>query len=210
MLKAVPDELIRTYERAMDRIDSQAQKKPKAARAILAFITYAPRPSRVHELQHALAVEVGSSQLNVDNIVPQNLITSLCAGLLTINPDSYIISLVHYTTNSFLRDEELPQKDTVPTIALTCTTYLSFDSLCITSSVSSAKYQALKQQYHLLNFAILMWGHYARMACDKTVYTLATKFLKDRSQFYNSLPVLETCTMDLCAFRRTTWASSWS
>lgn len=73
-LNALPDELRVTCQRAMDGIDSQAQKTPMTAtleRAILSFITYALRPIKVAELEHALAVEIGTSMFNFEKVVPR-------------------------------------------------------------------------------------------------------------------------------------------
>ena len=50
------------------------------------------------ELYHALAIEPGDKALNTDNVDEVEDIISVCAGLVTVDEESNIIRLVHYTT----------------------------------------------------------------------------------------------------------------
>jgi hypothetical protein len=53
------------------------------------------------ELQHALAVEVGDSRLGEDNLERIERMVSVCAGLVTVDEESSIIRLVHYTMQEY-------------------------------------------------------------------------------------------------------------
>jgi hypothetical protein len=55
----------------------------------------------ISELQHALAVEVGEAELDEENLPEIEDIVSVCAGLVTIDEESGIIRLVHYTTQEY-------------------------------------------------------------------------------------------------------------
>ena len=50
------------------------------------------------EIPDALAVEVGESELDQDNLSELEDMVSICAGLVIIDEESNIIRLVHYTT----------------------------------------------------------------------------------------------------------------
>jgi hypothetical protein len=50
------------------------------------------------ELRRALAVEVGDLELGEDNLQEIEEMVSVCADLITVDEESDIIRLVHYTT----------------------------------------------------------------------------------------------------------------
>lgn len=61
----------------------------------------AKSPLTTPELQHALAVEAGDVELGEDNIQEIEEVVSVCAGLVTVDEQSDIIRLVHYTTQEY-------------------------------------------------------------------------------------------------------------
>ncbi len=68
------------YDDAMDRIEGQLKDQEELAKQVLSWITYAKRPLSTTELQHALGVEVGETELDPDNIPLVEDIVSVCAG----------------------------------------------------------------------------------------------------------------------------------
>ena len=73
-------------------------------------------------------MEVGKSKLNKDNLPEIEDLVSVCAGLVTVNKESDIIRLVHYTTQEYFeRTQEQWFPDTQTTITTICVTYLSFN-----------------------------------------------------------------------------------
>jgi ankyrin repeat protein len=111
----------------MERINGQVKDQEDLARQVLLWITCAHRPLATTELQHALGVEVGEPRLDKDNLPEIEDMVSVCAGLVTVDEESGIIRLVHYTTQEYF---ERTQKQWFPNaednIAAICVTYLSF------------------------------------------------------------------------------------
>lgn len=121
--------LDKSYHNAMERIQGQKAGFQKVAKQVLSWIVCAKRPLTTLELQHALAVEVGDSELGEDNLQEIEEIVSVCAGLVTVDEESDIVRLVHYTTQEYFERTQFlwfPEAQTV--IATTCVTYLSFDA----------------------------------------------------------------------------------
>jgi len=117
------------YEEAMKRIESRRPGCQELAKRVLSWITCAKRLLTTIELQHALAVKVGELALDQENLPEIEDMVSVCAGLVTVDEESDIIRLVHYTTQKDFertRNRWFPyaQRD----IAETCITYLSFDA----------------------------------------------------------------------------------
>jgi hypothetical protein len=78
----------------MERIQLQKGDLPRDAMLTLSWIVNAKRQLKVHELQHALAVEIGQPSLDKDNIPSVNHIIQSCAPLVTIDEESNVIRLV--------------------------------------------------------------------------------------------------------------------
>jgi ABC-type cobalamin transport system permease subunit len=82
----------------MQRIKGQKQGHRELAETVLMWIICAKRPLTKLELQHAYAVEIGTSVLNMKYLPQAETMVGVCAGLVTVDEKSSIIRLVHYTT----------------------------------------------------------------------------------------------------------------
>lgn len=69
----------------MERIKAQGRDSQELAEQALSWIICALRPLSTLELQHALAVEIGESELDEENIPDIDKVVSVCAGLVTID-----------------------------------------------------------------------------------------------------------------------------
>lgn len=148
----------------MERIQGQVADVQKLAHEVLSWIFCAKRPQTTLELQHALAVEIDESMLDEDNLSEIRNMVSACAGLVTVDEESDVIRLVHYTTQEYFRRN---QKRWFPKaqidITMTCVTYLSFDAItgfCPTDE----EFEARLQINPLYDYVARNWGHHARIA----------------------------------------------
>ncbi|RMJ19346.1 hypothetical protein CDV36_000932 [Fusarium kuroshium] len=78
------------YEEVMNRIEDQNKDKRDMAKKALLWITCAKWRLTKPELQEALAVELGETKLDQDNLPNMKDVASVCAGLVTIDEDSDI------------------------------------------------------------------------------------------------------------------------
>jgi hypothetical protein len=86
-LKRLPKEVDKSYDDAMERIERQDEKRRGLAKQALMWITHAFRPLHVKELQHALAVESDATVLDPEAIIHEDILISVCAGLVFIQED---------------------------------------------------------------------------------------------------------------------------
>jgi hypothetical protein len=94
----------------------------------LKFKTPSYKSWKLEELQYALGVEVGESKLDIENLPQAEDILSVCTGLVTVDEESGIIRLVHYTAQEyFKRTQRQWFPDAQASITTTCATYLSFN-----------------------------------------------------------------------------------
>lgn len=93
-LKTLPKGLDDSYDEAMERIGRQDEDRKQLAMQVFMWITYASRPLHVKELQHALAVELNTTSLDPEAIFDDEILTSVCAGLVVIDEVQHIVRLV--------------------------------------------------------------------------------------------------------------------
>ncbi|KAJ6051209.1 hypothetical protein N7499_010572 [Penicillium canescens] len=116
------------YNGAMERIQGQHPEQKNTALEVLSWITCAKRQLTTIELQTALAVEIGESEFDCDNMPDLADMVSVCAGLVTVDEQGGIVRLVHYTTQEyFTRTWQRWFPDAHVQLSRVCITYLSFD-----------------------------------------------------------------------------------
>lgn len=149
----------------MQRIQMQQGDLPRDAAVILSWIVKAKRQLTVAELQHALAVEVDTEELDEANVPTAKHIIRACAPLVTIDEESSFTRLIHYALQEFF---EQPGTfwfpDAHAAIARTCITYLSFQAFDTGYCHSDEELERRLKSYTLYDYAASNWGHHAREA----------------------------------------------
>ena len=101
-LESLPRDLDGIYQDTMDRISTQDPDDVALAYRILSWLSYSPQPMTVEELQHALAIEPDTESFDFDMIIDESLLVSVCGGLVTIELESRVIRLVHFTAQEYI------------------------------------------------------------------------------------------------------------
>ncbi|KAJ7218758.1 ankyrin repeat-containing domain protein [Mycena rebaudengoi] len=130
-LKNLPEDLEHTYNEAMDRIEAQNKDDREIARRALIWVANAKRPLSVHELCEALAIKLGATTLDANDMLDIGFIVSVCAGLLIVDQ---AVRLVHHTTQDYIdrvQPSRFPQAQTE--ITSQCLTYISFEDFRVLS-----------------------------------------------------------------------------
>jgi hypothetical protein len=93
-LENLPEGMDDTYDEAMERIERQVDSRKELAKRVLSWMTYVVRPLSVRELQHALAVVPNTTNINPNAIIDEEILTSVCAGLVVVDQERNVIRLV--------------------------------------------------------------------------------------------------------------------
>ncbi|KIM94744.1 hypothetical protein OIDMADRAFT_135812, partial [Oidiodendron maius Zn] len=142
------------YKDAMERIRAQDIDSRELAEHVLSWIVHAKRQLSITELQHALAVEVGEPELDEENLPQIDDMVSVCAGLVTVDRESKIIRLVHYTTQEYFERTWTSWIPNVQTdITKTCVTYLSFNTFEVGFCSSDEAFYKRLQENVLYDYA---------------------------------------------------------
>jgi hypothetical protein len=168
----------KAYDEAIERIDGQLPEDHLLARRALSWISYAQRLLTTSELCLALAIEPGDKALNHDSVYDVEDIISVCAGLVTVDEESNIIRLVHYTTQEYferIRYEWNPGAQ--EEIAKCCLTYLSFDTFQSGSCASDAAFERRLAKNGLFDYSARYWSEHVHPVQSETL-DLALTFLQ--------------------------------
>ncbi|KAJ6180200.1 hypothetical protein N7519_010661 [Penicillium mononematosum] len=151
------------YSDAMKRIQGQVSDQAELAMQVLAWITCAKRPLTTVELQTALAVEIDESVFDEDNVPDLIDVVSVCAGLVTIDEESNVIRLVHYTTQEFFQRNQstwFPKANYY--IGSICVAYLSFDTFIAGHCRAPEDFESRLYRYPFAPYAANFWGSHVR------------------------------------------------
>jgi hypothetical protein len=151
----------------MVRIERQLPGQVRLAKRVLSWIYSAKRPLNTSELRHALATIESQVYFDKDNLSDIEDIVSVCAGLVTIDEESDIIRLVHYTAKKYF---DQTQNDWFPTaefdITATCVAYLSLRVFSSGFCHTDSSFEERLQLNPLYDYAARYWGYHAYQASE--------------------------------------------
>ncbi|KAJ5485590.1 hypothetical protein N7539_005578 [Penicillium diatomitis] len=162
----------KAYGDAMRRIEGLIEKEKILAKEVLSWITCAKKALTITELEHALAVEIGKDEIDEANMPHIEYMVSLCAGLVTVDKNSRIIRLVHYTTQRYFEQTSsiwFPHAHSY--IAEICTSYLSLRAFASGNCSTWTQLKERRSLYPLYEYAAFNWGCHVRCAarCSPSV-----------------------------------------
>lgn len=163
-LRALPNTLTGAYDSTMQRIQDQESDHQRIALKTLAWLTHAIRSMSLKELQHALAIEPCDTELDDELMIDGQSITSLCAGLVSVDQGTNMVNLVHHSTKTYFeenRERYFPNFHASMTLSLA--TYLTLNVL------QDVPIKLIVQQYPLACYAAQYLGEHARMTPEEAL-----------------------------------------
>ena len=166
-------DLDNVYDQTLRRIKEQKGDRSRLGMEVLMWVSHAERPLRIDELCHALSAEIGTTDLNPENIRSQDTVLRSCFGLAVVDKETSTIRLIHYTLQEYLsRPGALP--DAHRTLSQTCLTYLNYDRV---RRLPAANVSNLAEM-PFLEYSSLNWGMHAKMELSDHSKILALDLLR--------------------------------
>ena len=161
------------YEATLERIGAQGGEKATLAMTTLMWVCYSERPLMVDELCHALAVEIGSSQFNIDNVPAIETMLACCQGLVTVDKEASTFRLIHHTLREYLSTHcsLFPQAHSA--MAETCLTYLDSDQV----KALPVNPSPCPSSMPFLKYCSRYWGTHAKRELSDRAILLARELL---------------------------------
>jgi len=160
------------YDQTLRRIKERKGDRARLGIEVLMWVSHAERPLRIEELCHALAVEVGTTDLDYENIRPPDTVLGSCLGLVMVDKETSTVRLIHYTLQEYLsRPGILP--DACKVLAQSCLVYLNYD--CI-KGLPVDKVPNLGEM-PLLKYSSFYWGSHAKIKLSDRAKALTLELL---------------------------------
>ena len=161
------------YTATLTRLKTQKGNKSALGLKVLMWVLYSERPLKTEELRHALGVELGSTDLDHENLPASRTLLASSLGLVTVEASSSTMRLVHFTLQEHLLSDSTLFHSTHSEIAEVCLTYLNFQSVQdLPSTLLSAPVTL-----PLLEYASYYWGEHTRKEMTENVKILALRLL---------------------------------
>ena len=167
------DGLSDAYTATLTRLKAQKGYKSVLGLKVLMWVLYSERPLGAEELCHALGVEIGSADLDLENVPALRTLVSSCLGLVTVEASSSTVRLVHFTLQEHLSRDPTLFHTPHSTIAEVCLTYLN--SRCVRNL--SPTLRSAPATTPFLEYASIYWGAHTRRAMTGNIKILALRLL---------------------------------
>jgi hypothetical protein len=97
-LDNLPEGLYETYDRIIQAIKQRGRSDNQIAQSCLLWLAGALSPLTLHQLNEAIMIEVGESNLNPKRgvIDPMDIVTA-CGSLVTYDEKTGVVALSHYS-----------------------------------------------------------------------------------------------------------------
>lgn len=139
----------------MIRIERQDDTSKSIAKKALSWITYATRPLKKKELQHALALRPTDTAFHKNGMPTVDYILSACVGLVVLDKEGGIVRLVHYTAQQYFEDSSAKWfSGANVAIAKTCLQYLSLEVFDARPGEADTEFYRRNKTYHLYSYAV--------------------------------------------------------
>lgn len=189
-LHSLPEGLDQTYDEVWHRIKTQNPDDAELATRVIYWVHHAFRPLTIAEIQHALAVEPGDTSLDDDNIPNEEVLVSVCAGIVLVQRESDTLGLVHYTTQEYFERrgaEHFPSAS--QEILRCCLTYLMFDEFNSGPCKTNEEMENRLEDKPFLKYAAKHWGYHAQGQPEESVEKLILNFLSQEPKVSSSTQI---------------------
>ena len=165
------------YSAMLDRVKGQGGEKSRLGMAALMWISHSERPLKANELCHALAVEIGSSNLNTCNVPSIGTLLTCCQGLVAVDKEASTVRLIHFTLQEYLRSHPALFGTAHSTMAETCLSYLNSQEV---KALPTSPFPDL-QDTPFLEYSSLYWGVHAKRDLSDCAKLLALQLFNSHN-----------------------------
>ena len=194
------------YAQTLQQIKEQKGDRSRLGMEVLMWVSHAERPLRIDELCHALAVDMQSTDLDPENIRPQDTVIGSCLGLVVIDTETSTVRLIHYTLQEYLsRYGIFP--DAHKTLGEACLVYLNYEQV---KGLPANDISNLGDM-PFLEYSSLYWGSHAKVELSDPAKPLALELITRAGSHISAALLFEQIgsfhNLHSCSLPRPVWPS---
>ena len=114
------------YGGTLERIKTPRMEKARLEIAVLMWISRSSRPLQLDEMPHAMAIRIGSNDLNKEAVSKISTFLASCHGLATMEKGASSIRLINFTLQEYICTRSGLFDLAHSTMVETCLTGLNF------------------------------------------------------------------------------------
>ena len=152
---------------------AQGGEKARLGMASMMWISHSKRPLQVSEICQAIAIRIGSNNLDNDDIPTLPTLLDCCQGLVTVDKGAPTVRLIHFTLQEHLRAHPYLFGKAHSTMAETCLTYLKFQHI----KDLPAGLLPNPRDTPFLEYSSLYWGTHMRIEISDRATAFALQLL---------------------------------
>ena len=183
------------YDATLVHIMAQGEEKATLAIAALTWICHSERPLEVDELCLALAVEIGATDFDLENIPSIGALLDYCQGLIVVDSETSTIRLIHYTVQEYLCDYPGLFSKSHSMLAETCLTYLNSQQV----KRLTPYFLLPPQSIAFLKYSARYWGTHMNKDLSDHAMALALELLNQYEQHISALSLLGQIVHPRCS-----------
>jgi ankyrin repeat protein len=200
-----------TYDRILEAIRSQPDASASRAIRVLACLVTAQRILTIKELQIAVSLNADMTELDTLNIPNEVKLIDFCFGLVVVDDITKTVRLAHFTSQEYLNRKKIISQNSDTTLAIACTTYLSFDEFKDHRCPKCNGYGNRCDTHHFFKYAVACLSFHLNISDQEGTVGVFRRFLTNEENvltYYNALrrhsrlvrvPAQRICLLDASA-----------
>ncbi|MCJ1392977.1 hypothetical protein MMC18_005849 [Xylographa bjoerkii] len=176
------------YANTLRRIQNLPKTRSELALDALMWLSHSKRPLRFAELQEALAVRIGSKNINHKAYVSAKIVLSTCLGLIIIESDTEVVRLMHPTLEEYLRSSQDLFDDPAVKISRILLTYMRFPEprKWLDNEIESqtpvfpeSLFESSEKDFPFLLYSCMFWNRHT-MVCQRELEVDILEYFRSR------------------------------
>jgi len=175
------------YGATIERIKAQDGDKSRLGIEALMWVSHAEQPLKAGELCHALAIELGSRDFNVENAPSISKVVSCCQGLIAVDKEASTVRLIHFTLQEYLSAHRDIFSRPHSAMAEVCLTYMNSERV---KALSDGLFLNLLDM-PFLEYCSLYWGVHAKRELSDDAKLLALELLREYNDHISAVFIFQ-------------------
>ena len=206
---ASPD-ISNVFASTLDRIRNLSASRRTFAFKTLMWLSHARRTLTIDELRHALAIRIGTDQVDPDNLVSLKTIIDSCCGLVEVDAANSKLRLVHALLEEYLQSDHDLFKNGHLEITKICLQCMTLGPVSVLGELNRNEFIDAMTTIPFLDYAALEWGYHARYVAVDDVWDLAWTLFASQEHMLAVARVRDAGSIDMRKWkeRMVQWAAS--